>query len=128
VDKGTDFSLDVYVNSGDQKLAAYGIVVSFVETIVEANTAIGNKGVEAGPDGFISAISTDGPGTIVISGFDIDGTGPGSTLHIVTINFSAVDTGSSAIGLSVDSLVDEDTDPIGTPTGVGGNVEVIEGK
>lgn len=123
-----NFLLDVYVNTGSQKLAAYGIVVTFEITVMDLNPGIGTDGVEAGPEGFITAVNTDTPGTLVVSGFDISGTGPGTALHILTIHFIAQDTGSSSVGLTVEDLADDNTNPIGTPTGVGGNVEVISGK
>ncbi|MBN2535539.1 MAG: hypothetical protein JXB88_21855 [Spirochaetales bacterium] len=122
MNEDVNFSLDVYVNSGSQKVAAYGIDITYEDEIILA------KSVSAGVDGFIAAANIDEPGFISTSGFDINGKGPGTALHLLIINFEALATGNSPIGVTVNSLTDPETQVIGTPTGEDGNVEIISGK
>ncbi|MBN2440430.1 MAG: hypothetical protein JXJ04_03775 [Spirochaetales bacterium] len=124
VTEGEDFSLELRVNSGDQKLAAYGIEIEYDTTIVAVDTSLGNHGVDDGPDGFIAAVNANNPGTLIISGFNTDGTGPGENLHVLTLYFTAVSPGESILVLSIVSLVNPMTLTIGNPSALNGRVIV----
>jgi hypothetical protein len=122
--EGTDFSFQIRVNSGNQRVAAYGIDITYDTNLI----SIGSEDdVVEGADGFVSAVNINTPGLIRTSGFDTSGTGPGSSLHLLTVNMSADNVGTSAIGISVDTLADNNTDTIGTPRGIGGEVVVGTG-
>jgi endo-1,4-beta-xylanase len=114
------FQVDVAVNSGSQRLAAYGITVTYNANI------LGFVDIEEGADGFLAAANTANPGEIVASGFDSSGTGPGSNLQVLVITFNAIAVGTSNLGLAVDQLVDDSTSTIGTACGNSGSVEVSD--
>jgi hypothetical protein len=111
------------VNSGYQRLAAYGITVGFNPSIITLDTS---SGVVSGADGFIAATHIEEAGKINISGFDVAGRGPGPDLHLLTINMIAAAEGETDVSVLVDILVDESTEEIGNPFGTGGNVTVID--
>ena len=117
-----DFSLDIYVDSGAQKVAAYGIDIIYDATILQVEE--GSSGVEPGADGFISAVNATEPGIIIVSGFDTSGIGPSTELHLLTAFFTPINAGTSAIDLTVKNLVDEATNEVGYPNGIGGTVFV----
>ena len=80
--------------------------------------------VKAGPYGYVSAVNTNSAGSIVFSGFDVSGTGPGTDLHFLTINWRASGVGSSYVSLTVNTLVDASYQPVGNPTGLDCDVTV----
>ncbi len=123
-DVGAIFETQIYVNTGSQKIAAYGIDIAYNQNVIVVDTSVGNNGVEAGADGFVSAVDVNTPGVIIISGFDLAGTGPGSQLHLLNITWIAVAVGTSFLDITVDALLDPDTNVIGTPTGIDGSVVV----
>ena len=123
----SQFTTNVYVMSPYELVAAYGIEITFDQSIIGVNSQIGTKGVEAGPDGFVAAVNDTEPGKLIISGFDINGTGPGTNLHLLTIHWDALQTGTSALDLTIDKLVNPETMTIGFPRDVDSSVTVVEG-
>ena len=124
VTQGTEFAAKVYLNSGEKKLAAYGLSISYDPAIVSVDTDKGNAGVEPGVDGFVAAVNTSEPGNIVAAGFDVYGKGPGEKLHVITVYWKAVGSGTSAVNIVVNSLVDDDTMSIGAKKGMSTVIEV----
>jgi endo-1,4-beta-xylanase len=121
------FTLEIHGDTGTQTLAAYGFNVIYDSGMISLNTEIGDSGVEEGADGFVAAVNGQEPGTIVISGFDASGTGPGSDLHIVTIHFIAGDTaGTTEIILEVNDYADTDTNSIGNPSDASATVIITD--
>jgi hypothetical protein len=119
------FTNEIHMNTGTQKLAAYGLNITFDSSVVIVNTEEGNSGVEAGPDGFISAVNAGTPGTLVISGFDTTGTGPGTNLNTHTIHWLAQTyNGTTDLDIAVNNLVDETTNTIGMPNGITGQITI----
>jgi hypothetical protein len=112
------FQIGVDVNSGSQEVAAYGFTITYDSTILNV------MDVEAGADGFLAAANPNNPGEIIASGFDASGTGPGSSLEILLITFEAVGQGLCNLGISVDQLVDPDTNTIGAACGNSGSVDI----
>jgi len=94
--------INLLVNSGTQMVAAYGVTVTYPS----ANLAVVAADVVAGAQGFVSAVNANTAGSIVISGFDTAGKGPGSALDLLKITFTANAAGTAAIGLTVQSLTD----------------------
>lgn len=113
------FSTYIMVNTGIQKIAAYGITVSYNTNIMSY------VNIEAGADGYYS-VPGGGPfdGSLTLSGFDANGAGPGTALHLLTITWNANAPGTTSVNITVESLVDENIDVIGTPSGIGGSVTV----
>jgi hypothetical protein len=125
VTAGENFSFQIRVNSGTQKVAAYGLDITYNANILSIGS---DDDVVEGSDGFVSAVNVNTAGLIVASGFDTSGTGPGSNLHLLTINMSAISDGTSQIGITVNDLADDDTNTIGNPNGIGGTVNVGPGE
>ena len=121
---GTDFTTEVHANSVSQNLSAYGFDFTYDQAIITPNTALGNSSVEPGPDGFVSAVNPNTPGLLLITGFDAMGTGPGADLHVLTINWNAVNMGSTTLGNTVRDLTNPMGVVIGNPNGLSGNVVV----
>jgi len=123
-----NFDLNVQVNSGSQKLGSYQFTITFDPSMINVDTTIGTNGVEAGADGFLTAVNVDNTtGTLVVNGFDINGTGPGSELDVLRIYFYAFDIpGDTNIDLSVSTLTDELGNSIGTPAGKGAMVTIVD--
>lgn len=119
------FTTEIHVNSGNQRVAAYGIECLYDPAVMGVNTSIGTSGIEPGAQGFVAAVGTADPGMFIISGFDASGTGPGQDLHLVTINWIAMGEGTSSLTLVVDTLADETTNTIGNPNGTAGSVTVL---
>jgi len=116
--------LEVHLNSGTKRLAAYGIDIGYAPLLLKLNTDSGTNGITAGINGFVGASNHNTSGTILISGFDITGKGPGSDLHLLTIHFSAIKPGTATVTLKVNTLTDENYNNIGTPQGVPGSITV----
>ena len=113
------FTTQVYIDSGDQKVAAYGFNFTFDPNIVNIIE------ITAGPDGFISVIEIDNSnGWATVSGFDASGVGPSSSLNFLTITWKAIGAGESVLAIDIEVLVDESTAEIGTPHGINSHVTV----
>jgi hypothetical protein len=119
----SEFKTDIFVNSGDQKIAAYGLIFNYSEDIITLNKDIGNNGVTPGDDGYVAALNNT-EGQLFIAGYDVYGKGPGDKLHFLTINWRAVKTGETTITITVEKMVDETTDVVGKPVGISGKVVV----
>jgi hypothetical protein len=115
VSVGQNFSTKIRLNSGGHRMAAYGMNLYYDFLLLEVGSTAGNHGIEAGPDGFLTAVNTNSPGLFVLSGFDASGTGPGLDLHILTSSWGALNPGSSLISLRIINLVSPDGTAIGEP-------------
>jgi len=115
INAGNNFVTELHLNSGNQKVSAYGVTITYDASVIAINAAIGNSGVEAGANGFVSAINNTTPGKIIISGFDTNGTGPGTDLTIVRINWTALSGGNASMQMVIMSLIDNLLATIGTP-------------
>ncbi|MBN2536575.1 MAG: hypothetical protein JXB88_27075 [Spirochaetales bacterium] len=111
------FSTELRINTGDRKVAAYGIHIKYDPSFINVDAGMGNNGVVTGADGFVAAVNAGKPGTIMIAGFDVMGKGPGKNLHFFTIYWKAVKKGSTTIEIKVNQLADEVTKPIGIKKG-----------
>jgi len=119
-----DFETEVHCNTGSQHLAAYGIDFYYDSEKISASS------VTAGADGFLSASNINEPGKIATSGFNAGGVTPGTDLHLLTIHWTIVSSGTSNIDVDVDTgtFVNENTEIIGTPMGISGSVTVTARK
>ncbi|MBN2443719.1 MAG: hypothetical protein JXJ04_20325 [Spirochaetales bacterium] len=119
-----EFTTEIIIDSGNQKVAAYGFLITFNKNIIDVDVAKGNSGVEPGKDGYVAAQNANNPGKLDVAGFDVYGKGPGKELHFLTIHWKAVRTGKSTIDIKVKNLVDETTKVIGRPAGINSEVTV----
>jgi hypothetical protein len=122
---GTSGFIELHINSGNQEVAAYGFELYFDETILEINTEMGNNGVEAGGDGYVTAVNPENPGVIMFNGFDVYGIGPGNDLHLVTVYFNGINAGTSELTLNIDTLIDAEYNDVGIPHAIPGTINVM---
>jgi len=122
----TVFTTEVRVNTGTQKLAAYGIVFEWDLTIIELDKDAeeSDNGVVLGADGYLTALNAKEPGILETTGFDLMGKGPGFNLHLFTIHWNAIGTGETYIIITVGVLGDDKLTIIGNPTPNNGRVIV----
>lgn len=120
-------NVNVFVNSGTQKVSAYGMDLTYSTSILSVNTAMGTQGVSAGTDGYISA-AKDSSGTLTIGGFDAFGKGPGAKLHLITVHLTPKSKGNGTLRLTVNELIDDSYNNVGTPRGGSATVTVNDGS
>ena len=124
---GSSFITPVHVNSGYQKLAAYGFDILYDNEQITLDETIGTNGVLAGRDGFVSAVNAETPGLAVVSGFDVEGKGPGTELEVLTLQWTASSLkDSSELGITVNNLNDETGAVIGTPFTVSSIITIAQ--
>ena len=116
---GDTFNTQIYVDSGSQKVGAYGFNITFNSNIVNVD------GIIAGPDG-ITPISNiqNSNGWTMVTGFDANGVDAGTNLNFLTITWNAIAVGESVLAIKVINLVDETPINIGTPQGINSHVTV----
>ncbi|MBN2440314.1 MAG: hypothetical protein JXJ04_03185 [Spirochaetales bacterium] len=124
VSVGSSFTAEVHVNSGSQRLAAYGFKIRFNTGILEIDKSSGSNGVTAGPDGFLAAANSSNPGELKVAGFDAMGKGPGRDLYVLKVFFNAVGHGNASISIIIENLVDGSAEPVGNPNSKNGTVKV----
>jgi hypothetical protein len=124
VKAGEEFTTEIHVNSGNQKVASYGLDLTFTSSIISIDTSKGESGVDAGKDGYISAANANFQNLMKIAGFDVYGTGPGPDLNFLKVYWKAVGSGTSKINITVDKITDEKTRDLGRPMGIGATVTV----
>ncbi|MBN1697646.1 MAG: hypothetical protein JW881_09045 [Spirochaetales bacterium] len=121
---GEAFTTEIHINSGNQKVASYGIDLTFTSDIIQIDVSKGETGIEAGKDGYVSAVNPNLKDMAKLAGFDVHGTGPGVDLNFLTVHWKAVKKGTSKINITVDKVTDEKTNDVGRPKGIGGTVIV----
>lgn len=129
VSTGSAFTNEIRVNSGNQKVAAYGINLEWDSVLIYVNTSIGMNGVEAGDQGFLNAASVPSAGELKIAGFDAAGKGPGNNMQLVKIYWKAgTVAGSTDISVTVETMVDLNYNEITSSyRGAGAKITVISG-
>jgi hypothetical protein len=120
---GGALDVPVYVNTGNQNVAAYGLSVSYNSSVLSVDSSQGSSGVSAGTDGFVSAVNDLG-NALNISGFEANGKGPSTNLHLITLHFIGEAQGSSTLSISVSDLTDSAYATIGNPSGGSATVSV----
>ncbi|MBN2443628.1 MAG: hypothetical protein JXJ04_19870 [Spirochaetales bacterium] len=121
-DSGSIFAVELLGNTGEQLLGSYSFDVQFNASIIQL---VNEYGVVAGADGFLTSVDLVSNDKVSISGTDTTGTGPGENLHILTLHFNAIGSGTSILSLTINSLEDETSATIGTPTAINGTVTVV---
>lgn len=120
------FTTGVHVNSGTQKIAAFGIIIEYSDALLDVNRNIGNNGVIPGSDGFIAAVNARDPGVLFVSGFDSYGKGPGEDLHLLSIQWRALNNGVSKLSLTIRDLNDVKTAAIKNLKTIDGLVTIVK--
>jgi hypothetical protein len=125
VNPGQSFSLQVLVDSGTQKLGGYTLELNYNRNLVQIDTTVPNGANALGTTN-INKVDND-TGTVRLTGLDVNGIGPGGMLHILTINGMVLEDaqrGTAPVELKVESLINEMSDTIGTPSGHGSTINV----
>ncbi|MBN2737241.1 MAG: glycoside hydrolase family 9 protein [Spirochaetales bacterium] len=103
VSEGQTFPLNVQIVTENQLVGAYGFKIHFPDDLLSIDVTQ----ITAGSNGFLSAANMASPGVVFVTGFDINGKGPGE-VSLCELSFqSMVPTGNGEITLTVDSLVSE---------------------
>jgi hypothetical protein len=105
---------------GTIPLGAYTIVITYDSAIV------GSPAVGADFPGFVTAANVNIPGKITVSGFDVNGVAGNSDLALFYVTFTAVGVGMSQIGITVDPLVDSNSNPIVIADVLGATITVVQ--
>jgi hypothetical protein len=114
--------VEVHVNTSTSLIAAYGILVTFDNAILDITASSSVAGMSTG---FMSAANVNTNGQANVSGFDANGKGPSTDLGLFQITFAAVGQGTSAVNLQVNSFVDANTTDVwGSHPTRGGSVTV----
>lgn len=116
------FTTTAYLNTGTQVLQSYTVTFSYDTPYISEKWCVGLNGVVAGADGFVTDVDNSTPGTLIISGYDAAGKGPGTRLHLFTVSWKALphdmeydDWKSTYVVMEIDSLLDPDGQTIGEP-------------
>lgn len=122
VTAGSTFTNQIHLNTGTRRAGSYSLTLNYNSAVL--NVAEAPNNVTAGPEGFYTVANSAVAGEITITGFDINGRGPGSDLHFLNINWIAVSQGVSELELNVEELTDETAAPFAAYRGIGGSVTV----
>ncbi len=119
VQPGSTFVSTIYVDTGIQKVATYGIKIYFDPAIIQVSS------VAESDDGFYAASNFDNvEGWIFATGFETNGIGPNDMQDLFDITWNAIAEGISVIIIEVIDLTDETTTIIGIPNGISGEITV----
>ena len=119
--RGASISFDIKVNTGKEKVAAYGIKLKYDPTYIKIEKdKDGKVRIEAANEGFLAAANLLSDGELFFTGFDTVGKGPSENLHLVIVYFEMLNKkGTTNITLLVENLKNEKTKAIGMEQGKG---------
>lgn len=118
---GDPVSIDLYLNTGGQRLTAFEGVIYYDSTVLRLPNNFGTSTPFVSPGNDIPASSevavsyNDNPGSIRVGGIIPEGIN-GSSLHIVGLFFSALTSDVPYFYVVTNTVVDEDLQTIGAPT------------
>jgi hypothetical protein len=116
--QGTSLILDMYVNTGSEKLRNFDIELNFdTNALIYSSTSHGAEGLS-------TVINSQTPGKIIFSGSHYAGQGPSTSLHILQITFYALTKGITEPNLTINQLVYLSSATIGTPLVLSAHIEV----
>lgn len=124
---GGAVSLDVVVDTGAQRLGANTFEITYDPTLLTYDSA----STPIAPGAYSVIFSNPEPGRVRIVGVDLSAVGlPAGTFTLATVAFTAASTNASAaVALTVETLVNEATAPIGPDTPrPGGGADVTIGE
>ncbi|MBN2735352.1 MAG: hypothetical protein JXR70_00120, partial [Spirochaetales bacterium] len=120
-----NFTISINIDAPSQTVAAYGFDLTFNSSVIRPNESVGQYGVEKGSNGFFAASNLSG-NTLTMTGFDVNGVGPGSALQLVKITFATVANGTSSLGLSINNLTNANAEAVNASS-ANGSVTVNTG-
>jgi len=104
VDTRTPFTMNVNISSPISIYAAYTIQIAYDPVMLSVDKTLGSDGVSVGQEGFVSAVNVQ-EDTIIISGFDTTGKGPGINLPLLQLHLRSGDTtGNTNLVLRIENL------------------------
>jgi len=116
IQPGDYFATEFYIHSGYQRIASYNIEVVYDGNSIDSDQSpTGYYAVEAGKDGFLSAVGISVKDLFIVSGFDTTGVGPGDNLHFLTFYWVALKSGFGFIEITVETITDETIENIKLP-------------
>ena len=121
----TAFGLKLLVDSGTKKVGTYQVKLAYDSTKLQVNAT---TPVTEGTNTLgAPTVNATVAGTLRVNGFHAQGVGPGTALHIFTVNFKCLGvTGTYPVALTVDVLTTEGGAAIGAATpraGIGSTVK-----
>lgn len=133
---GKEFTQDIHINTHGGVVAAYELIVNFdnskmfVDTMYQNTAGTCDQGVCPGTGALSGAfVTTDNSaGTIMLAGFDANGTGPSNDLQLVQIHFLARNApGVYPVDLTVNDLSDQFGDSVGNLQSRGSHIAISYG-
>ncbi len=123
---GEAFTLNLYADSGTQKLGAFQITINFDSNIIEVDTTQGDNGMEPGADALANNFSNPNneAGEWGLSGFDVNGK-QGNRLHLMVLHFKAKAEGTTNLTINVVAMSNEEGTPFANTNGIGATVNVV---
>ncbi len=119
-----EFDIDIYLNSGTSLVAAYGIILEWDPNIIQISGGV--DGVNEGADGFIMAENVNNTGgRVFVAGFDAMGAPASEEFHLLIITMTRINYGTTELNLTVESLVNESTNPIGLVEGLNSSITLF---
>jgi hypothetical protein len=106
------FDTKVMLDTGTQRIAAFGIELTWDPLVMSVNTSLGNNGVDPGPDPLNLTVNASNLGSLRIAGYDINGKGPSTAFHLVTVHWLANTPGTTAIDIKIETLADQNATSI----------------
>ncbi|MBN2735525.1 MAG: glycoside hydrolase family 11 protein [Spirochaetales bacterium] len=128
VNLNSNFTLTVALSSNSKAIASYGIDVNYDSSLLAADTSTDADAAAAGTDGYIAAANASTPGKISITGFDVNGKGPGTNLNFLTIYLkSRAQKGTASVSIGINMITDPSTADVATAT-ESGTVVITDGS
>ena len=126
VQAGTSFPVEIFINTGNAKIAALGLDIDINPQILQYGTISQLIFEPLFQNIARVAIAPENPGRLTISGFSAAGVGPGTELKFATIDMRALTPGTSVLSVEVNTLTDANYASIGIPGGINGQVTVVD--
>ncbi|MBN2737921.1 MAG: dockerin type I repeat-containing protein [Spirochaetales bacterium] len=125
--QSSKFKTEILYSTRQDFLGSYNFTVEFDSDLIAPDTSRGMNGVEAGSEGFLTTVSLY-KDQLQITGFDLNGTGPGVDQQILIFHWQAGDSvGVATIGLKVSSFLDTFSRDLPLTTGAALRI-VIDGS
>lgn len=106
---GDEITTVLRVNTGDQRLGAYGIKFKYDNTKVRIPTM---NGIRPGEDGFTSTMNIQNEKSeAMVAGLNLTGADASSNLQLLEIDWRILDGGQTEIEIEIESMVDNSMPP-----------------
>jgi len=119
VSSNGDFDLEVYVDTGEEKIGSYQVTITYDDTYLSIESVD-----DSGAVGGFNA-NTDNSGEIKVSAFEASGADGGTRVLLFTIHLKAANkSGTTTLSFTETILTDEQGNTIGTPNGTAATVTI----